>query len=83
MLLDWQIAGHVTGPLAAFRDKHRMTPEKREWAEITGKMDEAEQAILCVELSLVTKAAAELDSVMQGVAKQIEAHRTGAYLNSN
>lgn len=73
--LDWFFSGHVGGPLAVYREKHRITPEVEKWAELLGKFDKHEKTLLTAGLKLVTQTGADIDEVMQGVTTEIEAYR--------
>jgi hypothetical protein len=50
-------------------------PEVQQWASLLGKFDEQEHTILLAGLTLATATGADIDSVMQGVSKQIEEYR--------
>lgn len=74
---NWLVCGAVTGSLEAYKEKHRMTPERLKFIERIGNFDETEHKILLAGLKLVTRAGADLDDVIQGVFAQIGVYRAG------
>jgi hypothetical protein len=75
--LDWAFCGRVSGVLAAYRESNRVTPQSEEWNSLLGGFDDQEHGILLAGLRLARKSGADIDSVMRGVAEQIEEYRTG------
>lgn len=73
--LDWFFSGHVGGPLAVYREKHRITPGVEKWAELLGKFDDHEKTLPTAGLKLVTQTGADIDDVMRGVTAEIKAYR--------
>lgn len=75
MSLDWFFWGHVAGPLAIYREKHRVSDEARNFLDIVRKLGEQEQEILAAGLQRVTSDGADLDAVLQEVRAEIDARR--------
>tara|TARA_R110000850_G_scaffold225728_1_gene351112 strand:- start:1140 stop:1586 length:447 start_codon:yes stop_codon:yes gene_type:complete len=75
--LDWAFCGRVSGVLAAYRERNRVTPKSEEWISLLGGFDDQEHDILLAGLMLIVKSGADIDSVMRGVAEQIEEYRAG------
>lgn len=79
--LDWLFMGSISGALAAYRERHKPTPETREWMQIVGGLGKPEQRMLLAGLTLVTNSDADIDTVMRSVSEQIAEYRlqnTGA-----
>lgn len=75
--VNWLVCGAMTGALEAYREQHRVTPDRLKFSEQLGKFDENEYKILLAGLKLVTRAGADLDDVIQGVFAQIGVYRAG------
>ncbi|MDO6584806.1 hypothetical protein Q4543_04675 [Salipiger sp. 1_MG-2023] len=73
--IDWLFTGAVSGALAAYREKYRITPQKAKWTKIVGEFDDTEKRIISAGLSLVLDAGADMDAVMQQVAAQVGEYR--------
>lgn len=75
MSIDWMISGHVTGALAAFREKHREWPENVEFVEMLTGFNDTEKAMLSAAIRLVKRLDLDFETVMNAAFADIRENR--------
>ena len=75
--VDWLFCGHVTGALATYREKYRVTEQEARFLRLMGQLDETEQAIIHAGMKAMVFSDSDSDEIMQSVRQQLEAHSEG------